>query len=184
MIFTVLMLQSVQSNLPILSCTKSHHPSCWFERRPQSEVFNWVFLGLASTENLDFCLNIDVCKYTVNSEVVAQRWSVKNVFLEILQNSQENTCTRVSFLIKLQTSACNFIKKETLVQIFSCEFCEISKKNFSYRTPPVAVSLNFTIVLLFMLSLSASLFYLHDFVLADEIEFSSMDIILTPSMLD
>ena len=44
MIFTVLMLQSVQSNLPILSCTKSHHPSCWFERRPQSEVFNWVFL--------------------------------------------------------------------------------------------------------------------------------------------
>ena len=26
----------------------------------------------------------------------------KNVFLEILQNSQENTCTRVSILIKLQ----------------------------------------------------------------------------------
>ena len=28
--------------------------------------------------------------------------SVKKVFLEILQNSQENTCARVSFLIKLQ----------------------------------------------------------------------------------
>ena len=27
--------------------------------------------------------------------------SVKNVFLEISQNSQENTCDRVSFLIKL-----------------------------------------------------------------------------------
>ena len=26
----------------------------------------------------------------------------KKVFLEILQNSQENTCGRVSFLIKLQ----------------------------------------------------------------------------------
>ena len=97
MIFTVLILQSVQSNLPILSCTESHHPSCWFERRPQSEVFNWVFLGLASTKNLDFCLNIDVCKYSVNSEVVAQRWSVKKLFLEILQNSQENTCTSVFF---------------------------------------------------------------------------------------
>ena len=35
------------------------------------------------------------------SDAVAQRCSVKNVFLEILQNSQENTCTRVSFLIKL-----------------------------------------------------------------------------------
>ena len=37
------------------------------------------------------------------SEAVAQRCSVKNVFLEISQNSQENTCARVSFLIKLQT---------------------------------------------------------------------------------
>ena len=27
----------------------------------------------------------------------------KKVFLEILQNSQENTCARVSFLIKLQS---------------------------------------------------------------------------------
>ena len=27
---------------------------------------------------------------------------LKKVFLEILQNSQENTCARVSFLIKLQ----------------------------------------------------------------------------------
>ena len=30
--------------------------------------------------------------------------SVKKVFLEVLQNSQENTCARVSFLIKLQVS--------------------------------------------------------------------------------
>ena len=27
---------------------------------------------------------------------------VEKVFLKILQNSQENTCTKVSFLIKLQ----------------------------------------------------------------------------------
>ena len=39
---------------------------------------------------------------TVSSVAVAQRWSVKKVFLEILQNSQENTCGRVSFLIKLE----------------------------------------------------------------------------------
>ena len=37
-------------------------------------------------------------------EAVAQRCSVKKVFLEIAQNSQENTCARVSFLIKLQAS--------------------------------------------------------------------------------
>ena len=33
-------------------------------------------------------------------EAVVQRCSAKKVFLEISQNSQENTCARVSFLIK------------------------------------------------------------------------------------
>ena len=51
------------------------------------------------------------------------------MFLEISQNSQENTCARVSFSIKLR-KACNFIKKETLAQVFFCEFCEISRNNF------------------------------------------------------
>ena len=36
------------------------------------------------------------------TEAVAQSCSVKKVFLEISQNSQEKTCARVSFLIKLQ----------------------------------------------------------------------------------
>ena len=39
----------------------------------------------------------------------------------------------------------NFIKKETLAQVFSCEFCEISKNTFSYRAPPVAASVNFVV---------------------------------------
>ena len=38
----------------------------------------------------------------------------KKGVVKISQNSQENTCARVSFLIELQTEACNFIKKETL----------------------------------------------------------------------
>ena len=50
-----------------------------------------------------------------------RRYSVKKVFLEISQNSQENTCVRDSFLIKLQAS---------LAQVFSCEFCEVSKNSF------------------------------------------------------
>ena len=51
-----------------------------------------------------------------------KRCFVKKVFSEISQNSQENTCARVSFLI-------NFIKKETL-EVFSCEFYEISENTF------------------------------------------------------
>ena len=41
---------------------------------------------------------------------------------------------------KFWPEACNFIKKETLPQVFSFEFCEISKNTFPYRTPPVAAS--------------------------------------------
>ena len=46
-----------------------------------------------------------------NLEAVARRCSVKKVFLKIFKNSQESSCARVSFLIKFQASACNFIKK-------------------------------------------------------------------------
>ena len=65
------------------------------------------------------------------SEAVAQRCSVKNAFLEISQNSLKNTCARVSFLIKF------------LAQMFSCEFCKISKNTFFYRTPLVVASVIF-----------------------------------------
>ena len=34
----------------------------------------------------------------------------------------------------LRLEACNFIKKETLAQVLSCEFCKISKNTFSHRT--------------------------------------------------
>ena len=47
---------------------------------------------------------------------------MEKVFLGILQNSQENTCARVSFLIKLQASG------------------EISKNTFFYGAPLVAAS--------------------------------------------
>ena len=32
------------------------------------------------------------------------------------------------------------VKKESLAQVFSCEFCEIFNNTFFYRTPLVAVS--------------------------------------------
>ena len=50
------------------------------------------------------------------------------------QNSQENTCARIP-------EACNFIKKEALAQVFSCEFCDISKNTFFHRSPLVTESI-------------------------------------------
>ena len=61
-----------------------------------------------------------------NEEAVDQMCSVKKEFLEISQNSQENTCTRISFLVKLQA------------------WVLISKNNFFYITPLVAASDNVT----------------------------------------
>ena len=52
----------------------------------------------------------------------------KKVFLKIVQYSRENTCARVSFLLKLRISDfCNLIKKETLTHGFSCEFFKMFK---------------------------------------------------------
>ena len=44
------------------------------------------------------------------------------------------------FFNKVAGQACNFIKKENPAEMLSCEFCEISKNTFSYRTPTVAAS--------------------------------------------
>ena len=63
-----------------------------------------------------------------------RRCSAKQVLLEISQNSQENTCSRVSL-------ACNFIKKMfSIDDSLGCEFCEISKSTFFHRTPLAAAS--------------------------------------------
>ena len=66
-------------------------------------------------------------------EAVVPRCSVKKIFLEISLNSQENTCASISSVSQLYW-------KETLTQVFSCEFCEISQNTFYYRTPLVAAS--------------------------------------------
>ena len=51
--------------------------------------------------------------------------SIKKIFLKFSQNSHGNTFARVSFLIKLQFSACNFIKRKTLTLVFQSEFCKL-----------------------------------------------------------
>ena len=57
-------------------------------------------------------------KRLLNPEAVNQRCSAKNMFLKISQISQENTCVRVSFLIKLLVLAFNFIKKDFGTVVF------------------------------------------------------------------
>ena len=49
------------------------------------------------------------------------------MFLKISQYSQENICVETFFNTDAQAVAYNFIKKETLAQVFSCEYNKIFK---------------------------------------------------------
>ena len=69
-----------------------------------------------------------------------------DVFCEkgVLRNYAKFTGKHVCqslFFNKVAGGACNFLKKETLTHVFSCEFCEISKNTFFYRTPLVLLIL-------------------------------------------
>ena len=65
-----------------------------FKEERESWIFNiWFNNDIISSES---------------SETVVRRCFVKKVVLKILQNSQENTCVRVSFLIKFRSQACKF----------------------------------------------------------------------------
>ena len=55
----------------------------------------------------------------------------KGVLKNLAKFTGKHLCQSL-FLKNLQVSPCNFNKKETLAQVFSREFCETSKNNFSY----------------------------------------------------
>ena len=63
--------------------------------------------------------------HEVYSKAVVQKCSVKKLFSKILLK-----LTRKNLLVFLFLQACNFIKKETSSQVFSCQFCEICKNIF------------------------------------------------------
>ena len=56
--------------------------------------------------------------------------------------TEKHLFARVSFLMKLQAQDLQFYlkKKKSLVQVFSCEFWEISKNTFLYKIHLVAAS--------------------------------------------
>ena len=66
----------------------------------------------------------------------------KDVLRNFAKFTGKHLCQRL-FLNKvagLRPRACNFIEKKSLAQVFSCEFCEISKNTFFHRTPLVTAS--------------------------------------------
>ena len=58
----------------------------------------------------------------------------------VLRNFAKFTGKHLCQSLFLNKNAENFIKKETLAKAFPCEYCEVAKKAFLQRTPPVAAS--------------------------------------------
>ena len=86
-----------------------------------SQIIRLTFLILAYGKNVKFKLFFYILNNFFYKSSRLEAFCKKRV-LKISQNSQENTCVRISFLIKLQASG------------------KISKNTFSYRTAPVAAS--------------------------------------------
>ena len=70
----------------------------------------------------------------LNLEAVAQRFSVKKVFLEISQNPQENSCARVSFLITKLPQPATLFKKKLWYRCFPVNFAKFLRTFFLKNT--------------------------------------------------
>ena len=99
-----------------------------------SEVANDHIQNIMSLPHINSVNLYKIDELTEKFRSSHKRCSIKKVFLKISQNPQENTCARVSFLKKLQAAPATLLKN-TLAQVFSCEFCEFFKNTFLQNTP-------------------------------------------------
>ena len=103
----------------------------------------WAMNLLLSNENIAKGLSVPLSNFRkiLHAEVSLKRVCVQNRSCDrscsmkksVLRNFAEFTRKHLChslFLNKVAGLACNFIKKETLAQVFSCEFCGISKNTF------------------------------------------------------
>ena len=100
-----------------------------YEKTLSYILLHFLTITITSTEEI---LKVSERNFSQEtSETATKGVLCKKVFLEILQNSQENTFERASFFNKVAgLSPATLFKKETLARVFSCEFCEISKNIF------------------------------------------------------
>ena len=84
-----------------------------------------IYLNLVSLDILVHDVINGIMNTEQTSEIIFTH--IKKVFLEILQDSQENTCVWVSFL---SPEAYNFIKKKTPTQVYFRQYYEIFKNAY------------------------------------------------------
>ena len=92
----------------------------------------WWLLLLLDTER-DVDLNELILILINNLRSSPRRCSLrKGVLRNFAKFRGKHLCQSLFFnkIIGLMPQVCNFIQKETMAQVFSCKFCEISKNTF------------------------------------------------------
>ena len=77
--------------------------------------------SFCSPDLKSFVLTFQPCRKTA--------WLERKIYFKIHGVTTWETDIAINILSN-QPQACNFIKKETLAQVLSCEFCDISKNTF------------------------------------------------------
>ena len=99
--------------------------------------------SLSSSDSLDSFSNFDKQNHT---EAVTWRCSVKKGVLRNFKKfAGKRLCKNLIFNKVARIRPANFSKKDTLAQVFSCEFCEISKNTFSVEHLWVTASIHTTL---------------------------------------
>ena len=129
-----------QSNLHCIIfviCTTKHRFTYFINTAVLNVGLSQMFSKYSSITNLN-TINYLYLSFTFRSSR-PEVFFEKGVLRNFAKFTGKNLCQSL-FFNKVADAACNFIQTETLAQVFSCEFCEISKNASFYRTPLVAAS--------------------------------------------
>ena len=108
-------------------------------RSSRSEVFckKGVLRNFANFTGKHLCQSLFFNKHCTKNEVfywgfLQLMWPNQQFLADLITFTKEILNEKRHFLYcdSCMPQACNFIKKEALAQMFSCEFCEISKCTF------------------------------------------------------
>ena len=123
-------------------------------------LFLGIFLNNTRIEKVSVYLGTN----SFRSEAATQRFSLKKLFLKNLQNSQENNCVRVSFLVKLQ------VPPTFLVQVFSFKLCEIFTEHLRW----LFLSGQLLSIFLFILTYLSHWLFLYPVKISENLRFSDV----------
>ena len=105
-------------------------------RQAKRKCTNKILFGLVlqirqNKKKLEYCFLTNKKLFSIKLILINQvhgKTKKKNDSEEVIQG-----CSVKNGVLK--NEACNFIKKSLWHKVFSCEFCEIFKNNYFYRTP-------------------------------------------------